>query len=50
MVEVQQEVKQGSAGQLTSDLILSSVGASGRVTVQMEHQPKVPPQVEDGLA
>ena len=41
----QEEVQQGAAGQLTS-LILPLVGTTGGHDIQVEHLPKVSPQVE----
>ena len=42
----QQEVQQGSAGQLTFYSILPLAGALEGFGIQVEHSPKVSPQVE----
>ena len=42
----QQEVQQGSAGQLTSYSLWSFAGTPGGLDIQVEHPPKVSLQVE----
>ena len=45
-MEEQQKIQQGSAGELTFYSILLLVDASRGLCIQVEHSPKVSPQVE----